>query len=409
VNRDDNADRMGGARGADKGSDTHTTHHTLPVKWADRAQYHSAAMPDETRAPGGGTRPTVTLLNATPDPLGSLAALCGIYEGKIVRRLTDVTDDDREAAWKAMRETVLNGPLESIQFHFLIEGVTRAFTHQAVRNRFSFFAQESMRFAVVDEEQWLHRQAYPPSLAAEPVRSIELMEREEAGDVRSDVPGHYKYMSPEERDYAQKRDAWDDAILVSQQAYQHLVAAGVPAEEARGIMPHSMTTRYHWVVSIRTLLGEAGKRLCTQAQFEWRVVMAEVVKAMRAYADHLARDVGQKYPSKDVSFSQYRWCSGHPDHWQLGLMADALQPICYQEGHCGFMAKFDRGCTIRERVNRFAANNVPSSNWQLMGQYDKAAGPEPGVDGLIGRGDLSRPLIPIHPKEWLADPSAART
>lgn len=375
------------------------------VRWADRAQYHSTPMPEETRAPGGGARPTVVLLNATPDPLGSLAALCGIYEGKVISRLADVTDEDRRAAWKAMQETVLNGPLEAIQFHFLIQGVTRAFTHQAVRSRFSFIAQESMRFAVVDGEQWLDRQAYPPSLAAKPVPSHVATGVDGVNGDWAENPDY----GPDDNAYALQRDAWDDAILQAQQSYQNLVDAGVPAEEARGLMPHAMTTRYHWVVSVRTLLAEAGKRLCTQAQFEWRVVMAEIAKAIRAYGDHLARKVGQKHPSENLSFSQYRWKSGHPDWWQFQAMADALKPVCYQEGHCGFMAKFDRGCTIRERVNRFAANNVPSTEWHREGHWDRDAGAEPGVDGLIGRGDPPRRLIPIQPIEWLTDPGAART
>jgi flavin-dependent thymidylate synthase len=339
--------------------------------------YRSDPVPEENRAPGGGVRPTVRLLNATPDPLGSLAALSGIYEGRVIRSLSEVSDDERRAAWTEMNRTVLNGPLEAIHFHFLVEGVTRAFTHQAVRSRFSFFAQESLRFAVVDGENWLDRSSYPPSLAAEPARMEE------------DHMGNYKYASPEERDYALKRDVWDDAIITAQNAYQRLIDAGIPAEDARGVMPHAISTRYHWIVSLRTLLSEAGKRLCTQAQFEWRLVMAEVVKAIRDYSI---------YPKSMGSTAyDYEWASYA---WQFELMADALQPICYQEGRCGFMARFDRGCTIRPRVERFAANNVPSSSWDTTGQYDLAGGPiEDAFD---------RPLLPIHPAEWLADPNAAR-
>lgn len=371
MNRDDKPDQM----------------RQLPVKWADRAQYHSATMPEETRAPGGGTRPTVTLLNATPDPLGSLAALCGIYEGKVVRQLRDVTDEDRRAAWEAMRATVLNGPLEAIQFHFLVEGVTRSFTHQAVRNRFSFFAQESLRFAVVDDEPWTDRQAYPPSLAAKPA------------EIGSDA---WTMETPEETAYRERRQLWDVAIEQAEASYNVLVAAGVPAEEARGLMPHSITTRYHWVTNIRALLAESGKRLCTQAQFEWRVVMSEVVKALRA---HGIRDI--EAIDRNGDLDTFR----NTDGWQFELMAGALQPVCYQTGGCGFMAKFDRGCTIRERVNRFETNNIPSDRWHETGQYDTAAGrakSQPGDDQILEY-MRSPKLIPIQPKEWLADPAAART
>jgi len=202
---------------------------------------------------------------------------------------------------------------------------------------------------------------------------------------------------PEEQAYAKMRDAWDDAIITAQQSYNRLIDAGVPAEDARGLMPHSMTTRYHWSVSLRTLLGEAGKRLCTQAQFEWRMVMSEVVKALREYG----ADSGSAYQLPGVAIPGVRHAG-----WQFKAIADALQPICYQEGHCGFMAKFDRGCKIRPRVERFAANNVRSESWDSTGQYDVTAGPSYG--GGIADGPDYTPLTPIHPKEWLTDPGAAR-
>jgi thymidylate synthase ThyX len=48
-------------------------------------------------------------------------------------------------------QDALKAPLEAIDFHFMVEGVTRAHTHQEVRQRTAVFAQESMRFAVKDK------------------------------------------------------------------------------------------------------------------------------------------------------------------------------------------------------------------------------------------------------------------
>jgi hypothetical protein len=162
------------------------------------------------------------------------------------------------------------------------------------------------------------------------------------------------------------------------------------AEDARGLMPHAMTTRYHWSVSLRTLLGEAGKRLCTQAQFEWRLVMAEVARAIRAYRV-LSDSYGNVFETPSA-----------PDGWQFEAIADLLKPVCYQEGKCGFMAKFDRDCTIRSRVDDNAAIGRPSSEW--------------GTDSLVAPGNPhvvydskgQRIAKAIRPEEWLADPGAAR-
>jgi flavin-dependent thymidylate synthase len=317
-------------------------------RYADSAMYRSEPMPAAVKE--GGVQ--VTLLNATPDPLGSLAALYGIYDGRPVRSLSEVTDDQRREAYADIQKTALQGPLEVASFHFFIEGVTRSFTHQMVRTREAFFAQESMRFAVVDGEDWQDRAAMPPTIAAADSRTQEV---------------------------------WWAAMAEAQSSYDRLIDRGIPAEDARGVMPHDITTRIHMVLNLRTLLHQAGLRLCTQAQFEWRAVMAGMVNALR---QHGIRRLG---PDQLCAF----------DNWQFSLIADSLKPVCYQTGNCGFMAKFDRGCTIRKRVERFAANDVPSSNWDSEGQWDVAANAETIEHELI-------PLTPIHPSEWAADPYAAR-
>jgi flavin-dependent thymidylate synthase len=318
-------------------------------RWADAAMFRSEPMPKGA----GSSGPQVTLLNATPDPLGSLAALCSMYSGRVVRDLAEVTDEERRFHYIDVTKSKLQGPLEVVQFHLLVEGVTRAFTHQMVRERQAFFAQESMRFAVVDKEVWADRVSVPPS-----------------------IPNN-----PQTIEDALTRDAWDDAIINAQNAYQILIDRGVPAEDARGIMPHAMTTRLHWVTDLRGLLYVAGLRLCTQAQFEWRLVMANVVKALRQYrGDHSRPKLGKVLTRSELA----------GDWWQFELIADSLKPICYQEGKCGFKAKMDRPCSIRERVDANEVAGRPSSKWgeQLISH--------------TGNADA------IRPEEWAADPTAAR-
>lgn len=301
-------------------------------RWADAQQYASEPMPAEARE---GI--SVTLLNATPDPLGQVAALCAQYSGRVVRSYRELTDDDRRQAFADMRATVLNGPLGSVYFHFLVEGVGRDFTHQAVRDNYSVIVQESLRFAV--KEDWASEVPLPPSLAGRP---------DDDPQVRM----------------------WRKALNGAEDAYAALVHDGMPAEDARKLLPHAVTTRYHWNPSLKTLLTEAGKRTCTQAQFEWRLFFAALAKALREY-----RTPG--------SFGT-PWS----DRWQYELIADTLRPNCYQTGSCGFMAKFDRGCTIRQRVNTLAQLGVPSSEWN---------DPEVTPDELR-----------IDPMEWAANPAAAR-
>lgn len=295
------------------------------AKLADQHQYFSEPMPE-----GAKSGPAVTLLNATPDPLGSVAALCAMYTGRVVRNLNELTVDERIAALDQMLRTELNGALEAVKFHFLIEGVGRDFTHQAVRGRAAFYAQESLRFAV--KEDWRDEIPLPPSLASLP-------------------EDHWRVKE------------WHRAIGAIDDAYTAMVHDGVPAEDARKLLPHAVTTRYHWIVDLRELLKVAGLRTCTQAQFEWRLVIARVAEALRKYGSYRLGD-----------------------NWQFKYIANKLRPYCYQKERCGFMAEFDRSCKIRERVELNARAGRPSSEWGM---------PAEGIPA-------------IRDEEWLTDPSAAR-
>jgi flavin-dependent thymidylate synthase len=294
------------------------------VKYADAAMY-----PAE---PTGELK--VTVLNATPDPLGSVAALCGAYKGIVVRELAQVTHEERRKAFTDMQKTVLNGPLEAVKLHLLVEGCSRALVDQMTRGRSAFYAVESLRFAV--KEDWAADFPLPPSLAGLPEDDPRLV-------------------------------VFRGALNRVEDAYAALVSAGVPAEDARRMLPIGIQTRAHWVLDLRELLAVAGKRLCTQAEFEWRLLFSLLAKELRAW--------GERYPAE----------AG--DGWQWDLIADTLRPVCYQQGRCGFMAQFDRGCTIRERVEWFAAAGIPSREWDR--RHDEAWGP-------------------IYTEEWLLDSTAAR-
>lgn len=297
-------------------------------KWADKAMFEAEEMPKDAQ----GVRPKAYLLSATPDPLGAIAAMCCIYEGKVVRDLADVTDEQRRHYWEQVKKTHLKAPLEAVDLHFMVEGVTRSFTHQMVRQRTAVFAQESLRFAV--KENMADEVPLPPSL-------LQSFEEMAAADAAGE-PATQKELA---------QDVWRHAVSDAEEAYNVLINMGVPAEDARGLLPHSVTTRLHYKTNLRNLLDHAGNRLCTQAQFEWRYALAEMVKAIREHvpADHWDGARGE-----------------HRNHsWQFNLIADdgLFKPVCYALGHCPFTATFDRDCTIRERVQRGAFDEINDREW----------------------------------------------
>lgn len=327
-------------------------------KWADEAMFKAEPL----KASDG---PKVFFLAGTPDPLGAVAAMSKMYKGEVVRDMRkDVTREEREDYLTQILKTKLKAPLEAVKVHFMVEGVTRSFTHQMVRQRTAVYAQESLRFAV--KEDMNEGVALPPSLVGvEDTRADVDMDSEE-----------YHRLSNDE----QMLQIWGDAVDHVSHAYNRLVNMGMPAEDARGLLPHNITTRLNYVTDLRALQDHAGNRLCTQAQFEWRLVWVKIIEAMRSYCTNPVHS--------DWRPDQHAMSSNVCDNWQWNRLADIFRPVCYLTGKCEFKADFDRACSIRGRVEEYHQHGVPSSEWG------------------DGRVDLGIPAI--RPEEWLLDPSAAR-
>lgn len=328
-----------------------------PVKWADKAMFQ--AEPHDGYTPDRGVEPKVHLLWMTPDPLGAVAAMSEMYKGNVIRSLDDVTDEMRRSALADVQKTHLKAPLEAVKVHFMIDGVDRSFTHQQVRQRTAVFAQESMRFAVVEDLRV--GTTLPPSLFGT-----------EPWDAEADL-----LSSDRQQNW---RDAWDRCLKIVSDTYTFLVNDGMPAEDARGLLPHATATRLNYVTDLRNLSDHAGNRLCTQAQYHWRYVFSQIANEIRNYGHrdcHAADEIRVEDCEQCAAFS-----------WQFVELAKSglFRPVCYQLGHCPFNASFDRACSIRDRVESFSRSGTPSEQWVM--------------------GDENTP--PIDPREWAFDPSAAR-
>lgn len=331
-------------------------------KWADRAMFKSEPVADTNE-------PEVYLLEMTSDPLGSVAALSAMYTGKVTRSKYDVTDEERDHHLREMQLTKLTTPLEAVKFHFMIEGVTRAFTHQLVRNRTSAYAQESMRFAVKEDMPV----GLPPSLA---------------GTVPADqwnADGDELEMSDEQS----WRLIWDDTVRHIRESYSTLVNQGMPAEDARGLAPTNVLTRINWVTDLRTLKDVLAVRLSTQAQFEWRSIAMKITDAIRENYLHDRRWIHAQ--SGDFSHEERKAVERRVRH-EYDVIAGLFKPACYFAGKCVFMSDADRYCAIRERVNQNAEIGRHYSEW------DK--------DHLDGNGDVE--IRAIHDEEWRDNAEAAR-
>jgi len=275
--------------------------------WADANMFEATPM----KKIDGKVIPHAYLLWATPDPLGAVAAMYRMYEGTPTYDLEHITDEERRYYWGEAKKSHLGAPLESIKLHFFIEGIDRAITHQMVRQRTAVFAQESLRFAVKE------------GLASEVPLPANIMEGSDEADV------------------------WTKTIEGIEESYMTLVNAGIPAEEARGLLPHATPTRLNWITDFSNLVYHAGNRLCTQAQFPWRLLLSSVVHCLGEY--------NPQWPSP----ARTAW------QWQMISKDDLFRPVCFRLGHCPWGEEMARPCTIRDRVDEGKFDEIKIEEWLL--------------------------------------------
>lgn len=343
-------------------------------KWSDsfmfKAELSDASLP-----------PKAYLLGGPVDPLGQIAACAKMYKGEVVRDLADVTDEERMEYLEQIQKTVLKMPLEAVSLHFMVEGVHRGITHQMVRQRTAAFAQESTRFAV--KEDLATATALPPSLKGTVSRN-ELVRRgtERMKSAGIDINGVSEETAIEwgfgkDRQKQQHRLKWDEAVKVVGDTYMEMVNDGMPAEEARGLMPTNITTRLNYITNLRSFYDTMAVRVSDQAQFEWRQVAMAYAVAMREYGERTTYHVRVNGELRTKS-----------SYWQYEALTNEIKPIEFKIGGPAFGANFDRPSRIGERVRAFAERGVPSSRWTQ-------GAPEHNIPA-------------IHPEEWLLDPNSAR-
>jgi thymidylate synthase (FAD) len=182
----------------------------------------------------------VTLLSWSPDPVKSLyLAYRTCYSRKPPE---EIPAENREKMLEFVQERLKTGhtsPLEQVWFEFAISGVSRAFSHQFVRHRVGMSVeQQSQRYVVY--RGGVFDYVMPGSIKSNP-------------RLQAAVESHFA----------------QTAAL-----YDELVRAGVPAEDARFVLPNAAATNLKVTINLQALLHMADLRLCTRAQWEFRKVVA---------------------------------------------------------------------------------------------------------------------------------------
>lgn len=145
--------------------------------------------------------------------------------------------------------------LEHVSYTFAVDGVSRALTHQLVRHRLASFNQQSQRYVKFTE-------------GVETVKPDTVSRDEEANRI------------------------FDEAINAVLEGYQKLLDAGIPAEDARYLLPNAAETKIVITMNIRELLHFFSLRCCNRAQWEIREMAHRMLALVKPTAPYIFMDAG---------------------------------------------------------------------------------------------------------------------
>ena len=144
--------------------------------------------------------------------------------------------------------------IEHAVFTFSVEGVSRALTHQLVRHRVASFSQQSQRYVSMDKAT---------------------------------------YVTPHTvEDNKEALERFDSVMKTIWDAYKDLEALGIPAEDARYLLPNGCTTNITITMNARELLHFFSLRSCNRAQWEIREMSDQMLRICKEVSPIIFKNAG---------------------------------------------------------------------------------------------------------------------
>ncbi len=171
--------------------------------------------------------------NSASEKIAALAArLC--YSGSDLQGLSEqVSATEQNEFIEKLASMGHYSVFEHVSFTFGVEGVSRALTHQLVRHRVASYSQQSQRYVKLGD-------SFPY------IMPITISEDEKASAI------------------------FENAMKEMAKAYKALSDLGMPAEDARYVLPNACETKIIISMNARELLHFFSLRSCLRAQWEIR-------------------------------------------------------------------------------------------------------------------------------------------
>jgi len=152
--------------------------------------------------------------------------------------------------------------LKHAYFTFIIDGISRACSHQLVRHRMASYSQQSQRYVSMKGFPYVK----PPSIG----------DREFGAEV----------------DGLKLKLNFEKLMGLIGSCYEGLVNEGVPKEDARFVLPNACSTRMVVTMNGEELVHFLRLRTCTRAQWEIRNLAVEMLRELRRVMPEAFNRVG---------------------------------------------------------------------------------------------------------------------
>lgn len=206
----------------------------------------------------------VMLVSFSPEPekiISAAARLC-YSPADSEEILSKVEENDQRDFLDKLTAVGHLSPVEHASFTFVVEGISRACSHQLVRHRLASYSQQSQRYVSEEEFDYL----IPPSIN-ESYELKALFER-----TMEEIQKSYIYLT--------------DKLI--QMGYSTESAR----EDARFILPNATETKIMVTMNARELIHFFSQRLCNRAQWEIRAMALAMLKLVKPVAPTIFRHAG---------------------------------------------------------------------------------------------------------------------
>jgi len=213
----------------------------------------------------------VTLISHTPDAENLLmftkATRLTMSPG-LLEEIRNKTYEEKMEELEYMANTIPSS-WEFVDYVFLVEGVSRAYTHQQVRTRAASYAQQTMRVLNMGDFDYI----YSDKIKANP----------------------------------DHRFLVDSCLDVIKDTYAKLIENGAAVEDARGVLPTNIATNIVCKFNLRTFVDLAKARTGGRTQGEYQKVinaMVDEVLRVHPWAEKFLFQDGRDYFGEIEKFAE---------------------------------------------------------------------------------------------------------